>query len=180
MATYNITTGNDDYYSVQFDGGGLTYHYTTATLYNGRNQTIFPASTEIAYIKINTAAIPDTDVISAATLYIYEHSYTSSKGTSKIYRIYMPSATSFVVLDKTYAGGWTSEALNATEIAAIDKTGLTRFTISTADPGATKFRTFQIRAYEYDTPSTFSAYLVVTHAAPSTGVITRTLLGAGI
>ena len=168
MATYNITTGNDDFYVYQPDGSGNTYYYTTTTLIAGRNNVVSPSVTYTAYINIDTSGIPDGDVISAATLYIYEHSYTSSKGISKLYSIYFPSDSSYIVYGKTYAGGWTSEALDTSQMAAINKTGTTDFTLSVPDPPAFKFRTFNIRAYEYDTPSTFSAYLVVTHAAPST------------
>lgn len=164
---YNITTGNDDFYSEQPDGGGITYYYTSTLLQIIRNNVVSPASTSNAYIKINTAGIPDGDTITAATLWIYEHSYTATKGITKTFNIYMP-AISFIVYNKTYAGGWTSEVLDATEMAAINKTGTTDFTVTVSDPGAAKTRSMAVRAYEYDTPSTFSAYLDVTHAAPST------------
>jgi len=183
MANYTITTGNDDFYTTRPDGGSISTDYTNTTLIFERNNIIYPSITRIAFGDINTDAIPDTDVISAATLYFYFDSYTAGRGSTKTYNVWILKAdeSSYILIHSgTFvSAGWYSVVLTASEIAEIDKVGKTMFRFTVDDPGALKARRVYIRAYEYDAGHTYPMYLDVTHAAPSTGVITRTLLGVG-
>lgn len=169
MADYNIAANADDWYS---DSGAGAVAGTT-TLLCSNNNAIVPPVTDTSVGEIDTSGIPDTDVISAATLYFYVHSYTvtGKPAPTKYYQVWMLSlddTTNYYIGDGIVsAAGWYSIALPSARFADINKTGKTQMSLITTSPGDGKSRLMQIRAKEY--AGTYSMYLSVTHAAPSTG-----------
>ena len=166
---YDIATGNDDWYSRFTDGVGFSYFYTTTTIYAQWNRFLSPYIRDGAYGDIDLSPIPDTDIITAATLYYYVHSYTSSRGTSKIYTIGSTDYGGNIVINKAYTStGWNSQVLTAAQYGSLTKTGLSQFYFSVPDPGTSKSRYMQLRAYEYSPTDIYDMYLDVTHGPAST------------
>jgi len=166
MTDYPVATGVDDF-TIRFtDGSGTTTDYTATTLLASFSRVLAPYFTDSAYMECNTSAIPDADVISAATFYFYASAYTISKGVTKTYILWMGVGGSAVII-KTgtfVSAGWINEILTASELLLIEKAGLTQFRVSVDDPGALKSRSMTITALE---SGTNTAYLSVTHAPAS-------------
>jgi hypothetical protein len=128
-----------------------------------------------AYAYIDTSPI-GTDVISAATLYWYHVSYTKTPKAETYQRFIGVGAS--VILDSAAtppAAGWHSHALEAGELASINKTGNTGVWFQVGDP-TTQQRYWQIRAWDYSPTGTYSCYLAVTHA-PAGGPTKVSILG---
>jgi len=127
----------------------VTYNYGT-TVFSHADATI------------DTSAI-GTDTISAATFYWYHHAYTKTK-TNSFHRLITLESTGIFNSSATPgAAGWHSVALDATGIAAINKTGNTMITFSMNDP-TSGFNTWSIRSWDYDGAGGYACYLAVTHA----------------
>lgn len=122
----------------------------------------FPNVTEhwAANALIDTSAI-GTDTISAATLYWYHVGYTTNTTYSRIIKVGVDT-----ILNSTAtpaAAGWHSEALTSGELAQINKTGSTLVEFDVGTPGKNKYRTWEIRTWDYS-GNAHGAYIAVTHA----------------
>jgi len=156
------------------DGVTGTYPDTSATVLIAMSN-IAVGEYLTAVIDIDTSPI-GTDAISAATLYWYHVSYTKTPKAETYQRLI--SVGSSTILDSTAtppAAGWHSHALEAGELASINKTGNTRVWLQVGDPTIQQ-RNWQIRAWDYSPTGTFSCYLEVTHAAAG-GPTTVSILG---
>jgi len=163
--TYYVSTGVKDWHVDTLSGAD----YNDLQLKAFNNRVTFPATSSFAYANIDTSGIPDTDVISAATLKLDEYSYTASRGVTKTYYVYILDGTTWrTITTLTYGGSPAvrSVTLNSTQLGYISKTGETRFRIVVPDPGNMKYRNFLIKAYE--TSQANAMRLEVTHAAPVT------------
>jgi hypothetical protein len=158
----------------------------------------------------DTSSIPDTDIISAGTLSLRGNSKSDGVSITPDLNIYASTPASNTAIANadynqtggssptafstavTYAGfstsGYTDFALNASGLAAISKTGVSKFSARNANydaansaptnPGAATVSILQ--GYFADQSGTTSdPKLVVTHAAPAVGHINLTLLGVG-
>ena len=65
MTDYPVAANADDWY-VNSSAGTIT---GTNTIIASKNNVLFPSIYDVAYIKIDTSAIPAGDVISSAVLY---------------------------------------------------------------------------------------------------------------
>jgi hypothetical protein len=153
MAQYDQDAAADDYDDI---GAGTD---TIQTSCSGTD----PEAATSCYGTINSSAIPDSDVISAATFYIYVHSITYTKQT-RAFRVFVESFDCGTVAATT--AGWKSLALPSGALSSISKTGNTNIRV-TVDGGTYEESVliYNFRAYEYDPDGTLDMYLEVTHAA---------------
>lgn len=166
MTYYYVQTGNDDYYI----SSGTGTVYTTPQVWVGYNNTITPSVVEVGYARINTSGI-GTDTISDADLYIDEYSYTSSRGVTRVYKVWILDSAIYRLLTNgtlTYGASPAVRTikLTATELTYINKSGYTDIRVTVDDPGAGKVRNFRFKAYE--TAQANAIRLNVTHAPAST------------
>lgn len=162
-------------------------------------------------ILFDASAIADTDVISAATLSIMSgttnksdtfstpaapdlniYASTPNSNTSLVAGDYGQTGTTAFATAKAYAdwaaaGSYNDFALNAQGLAAVSKTGVSKFSAKNANydvanvaPTWSSLGSASIRGKMADTADTTSdPKLVVTHAAAATGHINLLLLGVG-
>lgn len=156
---YHITNGNDDYYYCQQGRAPTTYYYDTPTLYTQDIEIVSPPLICYTHLNIDTSTIPEGFDIVSATLYFYSHSYTTvPKTLSKTYDVFLENY-GLISNDKVYSVGWQSVDLSSDQLSYINKNGTTNFYFKVPISAPTQSHTYQMRAYEYDTPSTYSAYL---------------------
>jgi hypothetical protein len=173
MTRYDVTANIDDWYlpntAGRVDG--------TTTLSVSYNNNISPSIYSVGFGDIDTSAI-GTDVISAASLFIYIHSYTSTKFVTKTFRITMDDGTYHFIYEGTFtAAGWYEIPLTSDEFAYINKTGDTHMIIGVSSPGALKQRIMNVRAREYVTEGNYSMYMNITHApAPTSTFIPQMMV----
>ena len=164
MTNYYIGVANDDWYVA-----GVTRFDGTATIFVSNNQTVSPPLLSRGFGDIDTSAIPDEDVITAARLRLDESSYSASKRVSKTYAIQIWNGSAWQSLTNgshTYSGSaGVLTQLTAGELAYISKTAKTSFRVVVGNPGTGKFRLFYYNAYE--TSQATALRLDVTHAAPA-------------
>lgn len=168
MPIYDIASGPDDWFIQQIGAGKPTKTDNTTTLEATINNFFFPSLLATSHGDIDTISIPITDIISAATLWIFLHNYIATRGTSRLYNVQIKTANEFsyinIATNVTYiSAGWKSFVLTAPQYAEIDKGGKTEIKITTPDPGAFNSRFLETRAYEYPTTDTYDMYLDITH-----------------
>jgi hypothetical protein len=167
---YYVPSAPYDYYE-DYDGSTNTYYYYDTINYAGKNNVLSPNRQFIAYSLIDTSAIPDTDVISSATLYLDEDDYVGSKGVTKDYYVQVWTGSTYTNLTNgslTYdslSPRTRSISLTSGELSYISKNGITLFRVSVNDPGSAKTRVLTIKSY--DDSQSVAMRLDVTHAAPS-------------
>lgn len=178
MTLYYIPFSFYDYY-IKDTGAPTT---GTALLLAETNNFLSPNFVMVSYGLIDTAPIPDSDVITAATFSFTANTYTASRGKSKIYTVWQLQGATYIPLtngtDVTWSSGANSVVLAAAELAYIQKTGITAFRITVADPGVSKYRKMDINAFE--TSQATAMRLDVTHGPAVSNVPQRTLVGVGL
>jgi len=166
--TYYIDTANDDWYVHSVTGR----QDGTNEIWVQKNNVITPNYSETGYGDILTSGI-GTDVISAATLYLDEVSYTASRGIKLQYNVWIWNGSSFVVMTNgtniLYGRSPIVRqiVLTATEQGYINKTGKTSFRVTVGTVSAGQFKLFKYKAYE--TAQANALRLSVTHAPAATG-----------
>ena len=159
-----------------------TYSYIRAFKYTGAGHTW---NCYRGYFTFNTAALPDTDTISAASAFFYKNdgagTYTvkmygcsdyGTLGTSDWGAVNSTaqSDTSLTAI----SAGYNEFACNATGIASINKTGSTFFSLRRADhdvdgTDATTTDGYIITETSYYSGTSRDPYISITHAAVATG-----------
>jgi hypothetical protein len=134
MTRYDVTANIDDWYlpstAGRVDG--------TTTLSVSYNNNVSPSVYTVGFGDIDTSAI-GTDVISAASLFIYIHSYTATKFVTKTFRITMDDGTYHFIYEGTFtAAGWYEIPLTSDEFAYINKTGDTHMSYWSFKPRSFK------------------------------------------
>jgi hypothetical protein len=170
MANYPVTASNKD------GTAGDSHDDTSALLSATQNNDPISPAYNYAWAELDTSAI-GTDVISAATLYWYHSSYTKTKAATYGRVITVGASTILNTAATPAAAGWHSEVLTSGELASINKTGDTTVHFQVGNPGSTYFRTWQLRAWDYDGAGGFACYLEITHA-PAGGPTRMTIVRA--
>lgn len=160
--TGTVVIGADDYYQVG--------SYTSTIIAQKNNITLVDY---YATAELTTSSIPDDATIQSATFYWYNDKYNLSKGINYQQNIYTVSGVDLCLL-YTYNSavapsiGWNSVELNAGCLANINKQGKTviRFTVN--DPGGSYYRSWEIRAFDYDGVGVYAPYMVIEYSSPST------------
>jgi len=175
--TYNVGTGTDDW-----DHGSVVgFRYTGATIIAEDAKAFTPNTYRTAFADVDTSGIPDTDVISAASVLFDESAYIASRGLAKTYNLYMWTGSTWVFLEAfTFVtAAIRTHTLTATERGYISKTGKTKFRwIISGAVASGEYKTLSIKAYE--TSQAVACRMSITHAPASGGTPQRTLLGVGL
>lgn len=168
IASFDITVNNDDWHTSQMEGDAAVRYDNTTTLITDYNRAVSPTHTGQIYGDIDTSSIPIGDNIDSATLYFYIDSYTSSKGISKTYNVWMLESdeTNYLLIDSgTFSSaGWYSVILTTPELLEIDKGDKTRIRLTVSDPGDLKARVMMVRSKEYSLNESFDMYMNITHS----------------
>lgn len=171
MTTYNQNSANDDYYEHSVDGPV----YDTDTILAGANYSAAPTYETVSYGLIDTSGIPDTDVISAATFYIYVHSVTASRGVTKEFSVVV-GTSGFVGIISASTAGWKSVNVTSDYFFAISKTGDTGIYVAATTEVEAGIISYAFRAYEYDPDGTLDMYLEITHAPPGSSTSVKDII----
>ena len=155
MPNYAVAAGNKDEtvgYSANNTGSQMVAQYSTA----------LGDVSSLGRAYIDTSPI-GTDTITAADLFWYHTSYTKSKLTTYSRLISINGVGILNSSATPAAAGWHSQALDATAIAAINKTGesIIIFDVDNANPYD---RAWSIRAWNHVPTGVSACYLRVTHA----------------
>ena len=122
---------------------------------------------------LDTSGIGSGQVISAATLYWYNDSDSSTAGKPGFdHRIRFVFSTEIYQSTVVESAGWNSQALTVGEFTEINTDNYTTFEFWVPDPGAGKSRAWGIRAWDYTDDDTWSIYLVVDYD-PAPDVVVR-------
>jgi len=176
---YDVEEDIQDFTTVV--GGGHSYYNELISAY--KNAVLFPPSKTYIEIRINASSIPVDATIDSATMYYYIDSYTATRRLTKTYNIFMPMGGVFLVSDKVYTStGWNSQGFGATPLSKINRTTLTRFTISVPDVATFQYRHLNIRAKEYNVSGdydTYDAYLRITYTEAGGDTVCTNLYDGG-
>ena len=133
---------------------------SSSTIVASRNNSVLPSTSSVGKISLDTLNLPTGITITAATFHWFDHSYSTSPKLSQ-HRLFSispdnSSFTAFYSNTTKLLSGWKSHQLTSGETQNINTTGLTWIKQSVNDPGGTKFRTWEIRSWDYGTGSSIS------------------------
>ena len=158
-----VAAGADDYDSFAGSGG---------TTILARSLGLTPRVDDYWTTEIDTSALPDDCTIDSATYYYYHQTYTKtpkSLAYSRVVSIWNGSTWSLInSTSATPSVGWVSLSLSAV-LSYISKTGKTKIRGSVDAVATDEYRTWYIRAYEYDGSHTYRAYMVINYTEAATG-----------
>lgn len=160
MAMYYVPNGAHDWDDVSAVN-------TTITALD--NHVADPDDHRVAYADVDTSGIPDTDVISAATLTFEISSVTKTKFWVDCYlATYIWDGAAWEIIDvyTNPVAGTRNVSLTAGQIAHISKTGDTRFQYIAGDAGDGQNIIVNIKAFE--TSQEDATRLEIDHAPPVT------------
>jgi hypothetical protein len=165
MADYKVAASADDGTS-----GGTNPNTNLSDLEAYYNDALGPTSESYGWAQIDTSSI-GSDTITAATVYWWNRSYAKTKQASYHQSI---TISGYEVFD--YNGGtmpsvvsWESHALTSGEFQYINTSGVTEIRFYVDNPGSSRYRQWNVWAYDYDGAAGRSPYLAVTHAPAAGG-----------
>ena len=170
-----VTQSVDDYDT--YNGSGLTAIYTE------RNRDVgdgSPYQWSDAIARVDTSGLSAATTINSATLWWYTSNYATlpkADPEASYIDIYNDTGASYVRIQSVSANrvvGWESHALTSGELGYINTTGLTRFKFTISDEGTWgEQRQWALRAWDYDSATTYTVKLVVDYSESSPPVVRR-------